>query len=171
MPQIITLSVHKIGLKECSFQEGQWNSWSERATVASSLHPRVGGRASQLSICHAVETRVIDQISLAQLCSFPPHHPLTALGLTPKERCDLVRKALLAQQTYQDLRSPVCYCLVAKSPNSCDPRDCSPPGSSVHGISQLRILEWVVMPSSRGSSWPRDQTQVSKLSRLICEKK
>lgn len=97
MPQIITLSLHKIGLKECSFQEGQWNSWSERATVASSLHPRVGGRASQLSICHAIETRVNDQISLAQACSFPPHHSLTVLGLPPKERGELIRKALLAQ--------------------------------------------------------------------------
>ena len=38
--------------------------------------------------------------------------------------------------------------------------DCVPPGSSVHGILQARILEWVVMPSSRGSSPPRDQTQV-----------
>ena len=37
----------------------------------------------------------------------------------------------------------------------CDPMDCSPPGSSVHGISQARILEWVAMSSSRGSSHPR----------------
>ena len=37
--------------------------------------------------------------------------------------------------------------------------DCSPPGSSVHGILQARILEWVAMPSSGGSSHPRDQTQ------------
>ena len=42
-----------------------------------------------------------------------------------------------------------------------DPLDYSPPGSSVHGILQARILEWVAMPFSRGSSWPRDQTQVS----------
>ena len=40
----------------------------------------------------------------------------------------------------------------------CDPLDCSPPGSSVHGILQARILEWVAMPSSRGSSWPKNQT-------------
>ena len=45
----------------------------------------------------------------------------------------------------------------------CDPMDCSPPGSSVHGILQARILEWVTMPSSGGSSRPRDQTQVSAL--------
>ena len=41
------------------------------------------------------------------------------------------------------------------------PRDCNLPGSPVHGLLQIRILEWVVMPSSRGFSWPRDQTWVS----------
>ena len=43
----------------------------------------------------------------------------------------------------------------------CNPMDYSPPGSSVHGISQARILEWVAMSSSRGSSWPRDATRTS----------
>ena len=42
--------------------------------------------------------------------------------------------------------------------------DCSPPGSSVHGILQARILEWVAMASSRASSPPRDQTHVSYVS-------
>ena len=42
--------------------------------------------------------------------------------------------------------------------------DCNPPGSSVHGISQARILEWVSMPSSRGSSRPRERTHVSCVS-------
>ena len=46
----------------------------------------------------------------------------------------------------------------------CDPMDCSPPGFSVHGILQARILEWVAVPSIRWSSWPRDQTQVSCIS-------
>ena len=46
-------------------------------------------------------------------------------------------------------------------PTLCDPMDCNLPGSSVHGIPQARILEWVAMPSSRGSSQPRDQTLVS----------
>ena len=41
----------------------------------------------------------------------------------------------------------------------CDPKDCSPPGSSVHGILQARILEWVAIAFSKGSSWPRDQTR------------
>ena len=43
----------------------------------------------------------------------------------------------------------------------CSPMDWSPPGSSVHGTLQVRILEWVATPFSRGSSWPRTQTQVS----------
>ena len=47
------------------------------------------------------------------------------------------------------------------SPTLCDPMDCSPPGSSVHGILQARVLEWVAMPFSRGSSQLRDRTQVS----------
>ena len=42
-----------------------------------------------------------------------------------------------------------------------DSMDCSPPGSSVRGILRARILEWVIMPSSKGSFWPRDQTCVS----------
>ena len=48
-------------------------------------------------------------------------------------------------------------------PTLCDSMDYSPPGSSVHGILQPRIVEWVAIPFSRGSSQPRDQTQVSHI--------
>ena len=52
--------------------------------------------------------------------------------------------------------------LVAKScPMLCDPMNCSPPGSSVHGTLWARILEWVAISFSRGSSPPRGQTWVS----------
>ena len=58
-------------------------------------------------------------------------------------------------------------CVHAKSLQSCStlccPIDCNLPGSSLHGIHQARILEWVAMPSSRGSSWTRDRTHVSHL--------
>ena len=47
-------------------------------------------------------------------------------------------------------------------PTLCDPMDCSLPGSSVHGILQARVLEWVAISFSRGSSQPRDRTQVSR---------
>ena len=57
------------------------------------------------------------------------------------------------------------YLLCAKSlqlcPTLCDPMVCSLPGSSVLGIFQARMLEWVAMPSSRGSSRSRSQTKVS----------
>ena len=49
-------------------------------------------------------------------------------------------------------------------PTLCDPMDCSPPGSSVHGILQARILEWVAVASCRGPSWPRDFTCISCVS-------
>ena len=56
-------------------------------------------------------------------------------------------------------------CLVAQSCTTlCDPMDCRPPGSSVHEILQARVLEWVAMPSSRGSSQPNDQNQVSRIA-------
>ena len=63
-----------------------------------------------------------------------------------------------------------CFYLQSKSvvaqlcPTLCDPMDCSPPGSSVHGILQARILEWVAIPFSRGSSQPRDWTQPSLIA-------
>ena len=44
------------------------------------------------------------------------------------------------------------------------PWDCSPPGSSVYGILQARILEWVAISFSKGSSWPRDRIQVSHIA-------
>ena len=46
----------------------------------------------------------------------------------------------------------------------CDPMDCSLPGSSVHGFSQARVLEWVAVSYSRGPSQPRDQTLISCVS-------
>ena len=67
-------------------------------------------------------------------------------------------------------RHPVCVC--AKSlqtcPTLCDHRDYySLPGSSDHGILQAGILEWVVIPFSRGSSQPRDQSHVSCVGRQV----
>ena len=73
---------------------------------------------------------------------------------------------------------PSFYCLcvlkwkseVTRScPTLRDPLDCSPPGSSVHGIFQARVLEWIAISFSRASSWPRDGTQVSRIAgRCFC---
>ena len=55
-------------------------------------------------------------------------------------------------------------CLIAQScPILCDPVDCSPPGSSVHGILQARILEWIAISFSKGSSQPKDRTHILSL--------
>ena len=67
------------------------------------------------------------------------HYPLTHIGL-------------------------VCVLVVQLCLTLCDPMDCSSPGSSVHGILQARMLEWVAIPSSRGSSQPREWTWVSHIA-------
>ena len=54
--------------------------------------------------------------------------------------------------------------LLQSCPTLCDPMKGDRSGFSVHGILQARLLEWVVMPFSRGSSQPRDQTQISYVS-------
>ena len=61
-----------------------------------------------------------------------------------------------------------CCCLIAKSLQLfCDPMDCRPQESSDNGISQARILEWIAISFSRGSSWPRDQALVSCTGRQV----
>ena len=70
------------------------------------------------------------------------------------------RKEMLIFLLYTSICSMLCLvaqsCLIL-----CNPMDCSLPSSSVHGILQARILEWVVYPFSRGSSQTRNQTRVS----------
>ena len=70
------------------------------------------------------------------------------------------KKGVIATHYYVN-KSQNNYC--AKSlqscPTLCDSMDCSPPGSSVHGTPQARMLEWVSRPSSRGSSWPRTEAR------------
>ena len=52
-------------------------------------------------------------------------------------------------------------------PTLCDPMDCSLPGSSIHGIFQAKVLEWVAIAFSRGSSQPRTRTHISCIGRQI----
>ena len=82
---------------------------------------------------------------------------------TPRLRKNLTPQKLL--QLTACNHQCVCAYLVAQSCLTLwDPMDCNLPGSSVHGILQARILEWIAMPSFRGSSWPRDWTLVSWVS-------
>ena len=60
------------------------------------------------------------------------------------------------------------WCLVSKlCLTPCDPMDCSLQGSSAHGIFQARILEWIAISCSRGSSWSRDQTCVASITYIV----
>ena len=62
-----------------------------------------------------------------------------------------------------------CFCalLLQLCLTLCNPKDCKPPGSSVHGVLQARILGWVSMPFSRGSSQLRDQIHIPCISSII----
>ena len=89
----------------------------------------------------------------------PPSHPAPTHNIIPREE--------LAQSSYKVWKIynlPV-YVLVAQSCLiPCDHMDCNSPSSSIHGIIQARILEWVTMSISRGSSQPKDWIQVSLIA-------
>ena len=72
--------------------------------------------------------------------------------------------SLVAQRlhiSYVKWRSESVTCSAQSCPTLCDPMAYGPPGSSVHGVLQARILEWVAIPFSRGPSPSRDRTHVS----------
>ena len=63
-----------------------------------------------------------------------------------------------------DIYTLVCASIAYLCPTLCKPMDCRPPGSTVHGVFQARILEWVAVSYSRVSSQPRDRTCISCIS-------
>ena len=84
------------------------------------------------------------------MASSPPNHA-SYICIMPRSNLPIIRNTCV-------------LCLVAQLCSTlCNSMDCSPPGSSVHGNLQTRMLGWVTMPPSRGSSQPRDQTQVPTL--------
>ena len=94
-----------------------------------------------------------------QADSLPSEPPGKLHVTTPKtgtQDCHIIVKKLL------HIIPLYPYPYIAQScPTLCNPVDCSPPGSAIHGILWARILEWVAISSSRGSSQPRDWIQVS----------
>ena len=78
------------------------------------------------------------------------------------------RNAGIHQQLERAREEILLSCMCAESPQLCltlcDPMDCSPPGSSVPGILQAGILEWIAISFSRGSYQPRDRSQVSHIA-------
>ena len=102
----------------------------------------------------------------AKMSPFPP-----AL-LLPFWFCWYIKKKKV-KRVYYCLQPPpkggVCAQSLQSHTTPCDPTNCSLPGSSVHGILQARILEWVAMPSPRGSSRSRDWTHISCVSCIADE--
>ena len=90
---------------------------------------------------------------------FPPRD-LPGPGIEPTSHISCMGRLVFYQLSYQGKEESE----VAQSLSTlCDPLDCSLPGSSVYGIFQARILEWIAISFSRRSSWPRDWTRVSRL--------
>ena len=114
-----------------------WKSWNHQYNFREDVHVT---EWSGLKFCLEIETR--------------ERNNSTILFISVDIKCN---RLLLC----------VCVCVYVcvlrcfSCPTLCDPIDHSLPGSSVHGILQARILEWVAMPSSSEFSWPRDWTHVS----------
>ena len=101
------------------------------------------------------------QSHLATCLERSQHTSLAALFTTEGMQQTRCASAETKMQYLQQNIPCVCAKSLQSCPTLCDPMDCSPPGSSVHGTLQARILEWVATPSSRGSTQPRDQSCIS----------
>ena len=146
--------------------------------VFNSLQPH--GLQHTSLLCPPLSPRVSsDSCLLSRWCH--PSHPLllhSPPSLSLSQHQDLsqwvssshqVAKVLELHLQHQSFQWVLCILgakLCQLCPTLCNPVDYSPLDFSVHGILQARILEWVAMSSSRGSSWPRDQTHVSYVSCL-----
>ena len=96
--------------------------------------------------------------------SLSPPWLLRLCGRFPASTASTSSPLLCLVYTYRLLSS---FVLLWFSPTLSQPMDCSPPGSSVHGILQARRLEWVAISFSRGSFWPRDWNPVSCIGRWV----
>ena len=99
----------------------------------------------------------------ALLCFFSPYH--TSYLITKCVGCFSSHQAILCDTSWVCACVRECTCSVAQSSLTlCDPRDCSPLGSSVLGVFQVRTLEWIAIISSWGSCQPRNWTCISCIS-------
>ena len=93
-------------------------------------------------------------------CYFPPYQPHSQEGPEPFLQLEVCRihTLLLVLQWSEKKKKRSGSVSPSVVSDSFDLMNYTPPGSSVHGIFQARILEWIAIPFSRGSSWPRDWT-------------
>jgi len=86
---------------------------------------------------------------------------MVLLSLPPLSLLTLTAGVEMSSCVYKFDCMCVCVLVGQSCLTLCDPTDCSPPGFSVHGILQARILDWIAIPFSRGTSQPRNRTLVS----------
>ena len=101
-----------------------------------------------------------DSFLIPQYTPLPPCFPSNEVHRSPLNSTALQYPE---QSCPSSLASSLCVCAQPHL-TLCDPMDCSPPDSSVREIFLARILEWVAVPSFRGSSWSRHQTHLSCIS-------
>ena len=106
-----------------------------------------GGRGGEGSYFHGFYLQESHQVLQEKICKDPLESLVGGQEKNPGEEA-------------YPMCVHVCVLVTQSCLTLCDSMDCSLPGSSVHGIFQARILEWVAISFSRGSSRPRDQTQV-----------
>ena len=103
--------------------------------------------------------------TLVRALTSPPGNKIKGEGQRkPHKRVPRQAKPQRAVRTGDQPPGHLCVLVAQSCPTLCAPRDCSPPGSCVHGILQERRLESVAISSSRGSTPPRNQIHVSCIS-------
>ena len=132
-----------------------WNKGIVRAMLL--LKPGEGNPALSLysfwQFCKLWLSLSCGNMTLISVSVFTRHSPYPCVSLC-------VQTSPLYEDTYYMLEAQSC-------PTLCKPIDCSPLGFFVHGILQARILEWMAIPCSRESSWPRDRTQISYVAGIF----
>ena len=109
-------------------------------------------KKKSILMCKKVSVRISDFIPY-HLKQYWAHK----VSVMPKNSSFLPSPVNTGYDQTKSPRSTVKVLAAQSCPTLCDPVDCSPPGSSVYGILQARILEWVAIPFSRGSSQPRNK--------------
>ena len=139
-----------------------------------SRRPRIGGHLHAGPLLSPALLQDCSAGSLANLrcpaCNTSAALPLPEPSVEAQSKSHLTFQVSATAHTGATglLPMPLSVCVSAPQscPTLCDPMDSSPPGSSVHGILQARIREWIAMPFSRGSSRPRDRTHISYISHI-----
>ena len=136
-----------------------------------SRRPRIGGHLRAGPLLSPALPQDCSAGSLANLrcptCNTSPALPLPKPSVEAQSKSPLTFRvsamAHIGATGFLPVPPSVCELVLQSCLTLRNPMDCSPPGSSVHGILQARIREWIAIPFSRGSFRPRDRTRVSCL--------